>query len=49
LSSHYLGQSFVRADFIAPALRDARRGTADANRADHLIADENRQAAGIRK
>ena len=36
-------------DFIAPALRDTRSGAADADRADHLIFDDERKSAGIRE
>src|SRR5258707_523217 len=47
LRAHDLGQRAPSADFVAPH-RNARRGTADADSADQLIAvDDDRQAAGI--
>src|SRR5882672_4893469 len=47
LRAHDLGERAPSADFVAPH-RNARRGTADADSADQLIAvDDDWQAAGI--
>jgi hypothetical protein len=49
LRPQHFRQRFVRANFVAPTLRDSRRRTSDADGADHLIVDDDRKSSRIRK